>query len=178
MADGGICHAARQHANQKATRRRKQDGRSVEIQRLIGRSLRAVVVGNWAKEPSVWIATCWMQTAARTASITGLVCAGHGGAAFDRQGLLSENPITSQVAAVSCGIVEDTPVLVVLVEDSAAQVDMNFVMTGLGQFVEIQGTGEGRAFSQEEMRAMLALGQNGMEQLFALQRKALEDWRA
>lgn len=160
----------------------KQDGRSVEIQRLIGRSLRAVVDLEKLGERTIRL-DCDVLDAdggTRTASITGAWCAlAMAVQRLTEQGLLSENPITSQVAAVSCGIVEDMPVLdLCYVEDSAAQVDMNFVMTGLGQFVEIQGTGEGRAFSQEEMRAMLALGQNGMKQLFALQRKALEDWRA
>lgn len=156
----------------------KQDGRSVEIQRLIGRSLRAVVDLEKLGERTIRL-DCDVLDAdggTRTASITGAWCAlAMAVRGLRKQGVLQKEPILSQVAAVSCGIVEDTPLLdLCYVEDSSAQVDMNFVMTGLGQFVEIQGTGEGRAFTKEEMQAMLALGQAGIDELFAAQKRALE----
>ena len=156
----------------------KQDGRSVEIQRLIGRSLRAVVDLTKLGERTIRL-DCDVLDAdggTRTASITGAWCAlAMAIKGLQKQGVLQKEPILSQVAAVSCGIVEDTPLLdLCYVEDSSAQVDMNFVMTGLGQFVEIQGTGEGRAFTKEEMQAMLALGQAGIDALFAAQKQALE----
>ena len=156
----------------------KQDGRSVEIQRLIGRSLRAVVDLEKLGERTIRL-DCDVLDAdggTRTASITGAWCAlAMAVEGLKKQGLLQESPILSQVAAVSCGVVEDTPIVdLCYTEDSRAQVDMNFVMTGQGQFVEIQGTGEGRAFTREEMQQMLCMGQAAIETLFSQQKQALE----
>ncbi|MBS6942119.1 MAG: ribonuclease PH [Clostridiales bacterium] len=156
----------------------KQDGRSVEIQRLIGRSLRAVVDLEKLGERTIRL-DCDVLDAdggTRTASITGAWCAlAMAVEGLKKQGLLQESPILSQVAAVSCGVVEDTPIVdLCYTEDSHAQVDMNFVMTGQGQFVEIQGTGEGRAFTREEMQQMLCMGQAAIETLFLQQKQALE----
>ncbi|MFR7473990.1 MAG: ribonuclease PH [Christensenellales bacterium] len=153
----------------------KQDGRSVEIQRLIARPVLSDLekLGEyhpaglrcfgcrWGNAPSLH----YRRRCALAMAVEGL----------KKQGLLQESPILSQVAAVSCGVVEDTPIVdLCYVEDSHAQVDMNFVMTGQGQFVEIQGTGEGRAFTREEMQQMLCMGQAAIETLFLQQKQALE----
>lgn len=156
----------------------KQDGRSVEIQRLIGRSLRAVVDLEKLGERTIRL-DCDVLDAdggTRTASITGAWCAlAMAVEGLKKQGLIKEPPILSQVAAVSCGVVQDIPIVdLCYAEDSHAQVDMNIVMTGLGQFVEIQGTGEGRAFTSEEMQQMLSMGQAAIKELFSKQKQALE----
>ena len=139
----------------------KKDGRSVEIQRLIGRSLRQAVDMTKLGERTITL-DCDVLTAdggTRTASITGAYVALV--MAVDKlmkDGLLSENPIISQVAAVSAGIVEDEPLLdLCYVEDSRAQTDMNFVMNHRGEFIELQGTGEGRAYTRGELNALLDL---------------------
>lgn len=155
----------------------KKDGRSVEIQRLIGRSLRQAVDMTKLGERTITL-DCDVLTAdggTRTASITGAYVALV--MAVDKlmkDGLLSENPIISQVAAVSAGIVEDEPLLdLCYVEDSRAQTDMNFVMNHRGEFIELQGTGEGRAFTPEEQQALVHLCAKGCGELIALQKKAL-----
>ena len=157
----------------------KTDGRSVEIQRLIGRALRSVVDMQKLGERTIWIDCDVIQAdgGTRTASITGgfvALCM-----AVDKlmkQGKLKESPIIHQIAAVSAGVVEDTPCLdLCYVEDSAAQTDMNFVMNEQGAFIELQGTGEGRAFSRSELNQLLALGEKGIEELHDMQREALGD---
>lgn len=159
----------------------KKDGRSVEIQRLIGRSLRAACDLNMLGERSIYLDCDVLQAdgGTRTASITGAfvaLCL-----AVDKlmkQGVLLDSPIIRQVAAVSVGIVDDQPLLdLEYVEDSSAQVDMNVVMTrrgeGEAEFAEVQGTGEGRSFSRRELNTLLDLGEQGVDELMALQRKAL-----
>ena len=155
----------------------KKDGRSVEIQRLIGRSLRQAVDLTKLGERTITL-DCDVLTAdggTRTASITGAYVALV--MAVDKlikDGLLSENPIISQVAAVSAGIVEDEPLLdLCYVEDSRAQTDMNFVMNHRGEFIELQGTGEGRAFTNRELHCLLDAGRAGVRRLMKAQREAL-----
>ncbi|MDD3336247.1 MAG: ribonuclease PH [Eubacteriales bacterium] len=155
----------------------KKDGRSVEIQRLIGRSLRQAVDMTLLGERTITL-DCDVLTAdggTRTASITGAYVALV--MAVDKlmkNGLLERNPIVAQVAAVSAGVVEDTPLLdLCYVEDSHAQTDMNFVMNHQGEFIELQGTGEGRAFTNRELKALLNAGRAGVRSLMKAQREAL-----
>ena len=159
----------------------KKDGRGTEIQRLIGRSLRACMDFSRLGERTITVDCDVLQAdgGTRTASITGgfvAVCL-----AVNRliqQGVLFDSPIVRQIAAVSVGIVDDQPLLdLEYVEDSSAQVDMNVVMTrrgeGEAEFAEVQGTGEGRSFSRRELNTLLDLGEQGVDELMALQRKAL-----
>ena len=155
----------------------KKDGRSVEIQRLIGRSLRAACDLSRMGEHTVYIDCDVLQAdgGTRTASITGgmvaLTCA------VDRlmaEGKLLASPIVHQVAAISCGVVDDVPCLdLCYEEDSRAQVDMNVVMNEKGEFIELQGTGEGRAFTPEELAVLTSYGKQGVESLMRAQREAL-----
>jgi XTP/dITP diphosphohydrolase len=155
----------------------KKDGRGVEISRLIGRALRQAVDRRFLGERTITIDCDVLEAdgGTRTASITGgfvaLVCAVD---KLLKQGKLKESPIVHQIAAVSAGIVDDVPCLdLCYLEDSAAQTDMNFVMDETGAFVELQGTGEGRAFSRGELNEILALGEKGIDELHEKQREAL-----
>lgn len=157
----------------------KKDGRSVEISRLIGRALRQAVDRRFLGERTITIDCDVLEAdgGTRTASITGgfvaLCCAVD---KLMRQGKIKESPIAHQIAAVSAGVVADIPCLdLCYVEDSTAQTDMNFVMNEQGAFIELQGTGEGRAFTHAELSALLALGEKGIRELHALQRLALGD---
>ncbi len=157
----------------------KKDGRGVEIQRLIGRSLRQAVDLTALGERTITLDCDVLEAdgGTRTASITGamvaLTCAVD---RLIREGRLIASPIRHQVAAVSCGIVGDIPCLDLCYgEDSSAQVDMNLVMNELGGIIEIQGTGEGRAFTREEMNVLLAYGSKGIRELMEAQRQALGD---
>ena len=157
----------------------KKDGRGVEISRLIGRALRQAVDRRFLGERTITIDCDVLEAdgGTRTASITGgfvaLVCAVD---KLLKQGKIKESPIVHQIAAVSAGIVDDVPCLdLCYLEDSAAQTDMNFVMDETGAFVELQGTGEGRAFSRGELNEILALGEKGIDELHELQREALGD---
>ena len=155
----------------------KQSGRTQEIQRLIGRSLRAVVDLKALGERQVLIDCDVIQAdgGTRTASITGAWVAM--ASAFNyltEEGVLKTNPIIDQVAAVSCGIFNDLPVLDLdYEEDSTAEADSNFVLTGAGGIVEIQATGEKRGFSRPEFDRLFELAGIGCADLFALQRAAL-----
>ena len=155
----------------------KKDGRGVEISRLIGRALRQAVDRRFLGERTITIDCDVLEAdgGTRTASITGgfvaLCCAVD---KLIKSGKLKESPIVHQIAAVSAGIVDDTPCLdLCYLEDSAAQTDMNFVMDETGAFIELQGTGEGRAFTRSELNEILALGEKGINELHAIQRKAL-----
>ena len=157
----------------------KKDGRGVEISRLIGRSLRQAVDRRMMAGITITVDCDVLEAdgGTRTASITGgfvaLVCAVD---KLLKQGKLKESPIVHQLAAVSAGIVDDVPCLdLCYLEDSAAQTDMNFVMDETGAFVELQGTGEGRAFSRGELNEILALGEKGIDELHEKQREALGD---
>ena len=155
----------------------RPSGRTAEIQRLIGRSLRAVVDTKKLGERQIYLDCDVIQAdgGTRCASITGayvalaLACR-----RLMKTGQISTSPILSEVAAVSVGIVEGTPVLdLAYAEDSSAEVDMNIVCTGEGKFIELQGTAEREPFSREQMDEMLVLGEKGVKQLFAIQRYAL-----
>ena len=157
----------------------KRDGRSVEIQRLIGRSLRQAVDMKLLGPRTITLDCDVLQAdgGTRTASITGayvaLTLAVH---KLMQNGLLSVNPIIGQIAAVSVGIVNDEPILdLCYLEDSSAQTDMNLVMNQQGDFIELQGTGEGRAFSDRELRVLLQYGRRGILSLMRSQRQALRD---
>lgn len=155
----------------------KKDGRSVEIQRLIGRSLRQAVDMKALGERTITLDCDVLEAdgGTRTASITGAFVALV--LAVDKlikAGKLLRSPIRHQVAAISAGVVADTPCLDLCYgEDSAAQVDMNLVMNERGEFIELQGTGEGRAFTQEELSTLLKQGEAGICGLMAAQRAAL-----
>lgn len=168
----------------KSRDRKKVDGRTTEIQRLIGRSLRAVVDLEALGEQMITV-DCDVLDAdggTRTTSITGafiaLVEAIRSIDGFT--GVTTKLPLTDSVAAISVGIVDGQPLLDLdYHEDFAAAVDMNVVMTGSGQFIEIQGTGEEATFSESELASLLALAKDGIAQLTEIQRHALaQDWPA
>jgi ribonuclease PH len=157
--------------------RGKQSGRTQEIQRLIGRSLRAVIDLGELGERTVKLDCDVIQAdgGTRTASVTGAFVALHDavGALLER-GTLATSPIRDFVAAVSVGLYEGTPVLDLdYAEDSRCDADMNVVMTGSGGFVEVQGTAEGDPFSGSQLQALIALAQAGISQLVAKQKAAL-----
>ena len=155
----------------------KQGGRTVEIQRLIGRSLRATVDLEALGERQITVDCDVLQAdgGTRTAAITGAFVAAHDAVSWlVAQGKLARSPIRDFVAAVSVGIVDGTPLLdLEYVEDAACDTDMNVVMTASGGFVELQGTAEGATFSRAEMDALLALAGKGIGELVAAQRRAL-----
>ncbi|HCA58538.1 MAG TPA: ribonuclease PH [Blastocatellia bacterium] len=155
----------------------RPSGRTQEIQRLIGRSLRAVVDTKLLGERQIYLDCDVIQAdgGTRCASITGayvalaLACR-----RLVKQGIIKTNPILSEVAAVSVGIIEATPILdLAYAEDSEADVDMNIVCTGSGKFIELQGTAEREPFSREQMDEMLILAEKGIHQLFEIQRRVL-----
>lgn len=155
----------------------KQGGRTMEIQRLIGRSLRAAVSAEMLGERTVWIDCDVIQAdgGTRTASITGAFVAL--ALALGRKyidGNLASWPVNAFVAAVSVGIIGGVPMVDLdYAEDSKAHVDMNVVATDKGRFVELQGTAEGATFSEEEMTAMMALAKQGIAALVETQRQVL-----
>jgi ribonuclease PH len=166
-------------ATNTRTQRESQrpSGRTAEIQRLIGRSLRAVVDTKLLGERQIYLDCDVIQAdgGTRCASITGayvalaLACR-----RLMKHGQISKNPVISEVAAVSVGLIEGTPILdLAYAEDSAADVDMNIVCTGEGKFIELQGTAEREPFSREQMDEMLVLADKGVRELFAIQRYAL-----
>jgi ribonuclease PH len=154
----------------------KQGGRTMEIQRLIGRALRASIDTGKLGERTVTIDCDVIQAdgGTRTASISGAwVALADAVRGLLESGELAEDPILCQVAAISVGIVDGEPVLDLdYAEDSSADTDMNIVMNSLGGFIEVQGTAESAAFSDAELNAMLALARNGIERIFELQADA------
>ncbi|TAK91001.1 MAG: ribonuclease PH [Burkholderiaceae bacterium] len=159
--------------------RGKQSGRTQEIQRLIGRSLRAVFDLQKLGERTITLDCDVIQAdgGTRTASITGaFVAASDAVAALLKQGLLAESPLVDHVAAVSVGIYQGMPVLDLdYLEDSACDTDMNVVMTGRGGIIEVQGTAEGTPFSRAELGRLIDLAAQGIAQLVAAQKQALHD---
>jgi ribonuclease PH len=157
--------------------RGKQSGRTQEIQRLIGRSLRAVVDLKKLGERQITLDCDVLQAdgGTRCASITGAFVALHDAvASVLGKGLITETPIIDFVAAVSVGIGEGGVMLDLdYIEDSGCETDMNVVMTGSGTFIEIQGTAEGVPFTRAQSNELLALAENGISQLVLAQRKAL-----
>lgn len=158
--------------------RGKQGGRTLEIQRLIGRSLRAVVDRQALGERSITLDCDVLQAdgGTRTASITGAYVALVDACRWLMdKGLIRKNPIHGQVAAVSVGIFKDTPVLDLdYPEDSGAETDMNVVMNDGGAFIELQGTAEGHAFRRDELDEMLGLAELGIRSLMRSQDEALD----
>ncbi len=157
----------------------RPSGRTQEIQRLIGRSLRAVVDMKLLGERQIFIDCDVLQAdgGTRCASITGAcVAVALAVKSMLQQGKIKKNPIISEVAAVSVGMVENTALLdLCYAEDSTAEVDMNIVCTGSGKFIEIQGTAEREPFTREQMNEMLELAEKGINQLFTIQRYALNE---
>jgi ribonuclease PH len=158
--------------------RGKQGGRTMEIQRLIGRSLRAGIDLEALGENTINIDCDVIQAdgGTRTASISGAWVALHDAVQhMMKKRLVKKNPLYHQIASVSVGIYEGTPVLDLdYAEDSNAETDMNVVMNSNNAFIEVQGTAEGHAFTAAELNAMLELAQSGIEQLFVTQRAAIE----
>ena len=165
--------SARRIAREAATGRIR--GRTHEIQRLIGRSLRAVVDLTLLGERTITVDCDVVQAdgGTRTAAITGGFVALYDAVAGLLKGReLASNPLLDHIAAVSIGIVEATPVLdLCYEEDSTAEVDMNLVMTGAGEIVEIQGTAEGAPFSKEQLSGLVDLGERGLRKIFELQKE-------
>ena len=156
---------------------RKTSGRTQEIQRLIGRSLRSVCDMAVLGEQLITVDCDVLQAdgGTRTASITGGFLALHDACVrLLQQGKLKAMPLTDPCAAISVGVVDGVPVLdLPYVEDSRAEVDMNVVMTGSGKFIEVQGTAEGMAFGRDHLDAMLGLAEKGIGELVALQRELM-----
>ena len=152
----------------------KQGGRTLEIQRLIGRALRACIDTKLLGERTISIDCDVIQAdgGTRTASITGAwVALADAIQTLLDKGALKKNPISCQIAAISVGIYEGEPVLDLdYAEDSSAHTDMNVVMNSDGGFIEVQGTAEGAAFSETELNSMLGLARHGIEQIFELQK--------
>jgi len=176
-AEYGMLPRATHTRGDREAARGKQSGRTQEIQRLIGRSMRAVFDLKKLGERSIVLDCDVLQAdgGTRTAAITGAFVAAQD--AVNRllaAGKLAESPITGPVAAISVGIVEGTPVLdLEYVEDVACDTDMNVVMTGAGHYVEVQGTAEGAAFTRAEMDELLRLAEKGIAELVGLQQAAL-----
>jgi len=176
-AEYGMLPRATHSRTDREAAKGKQSGRTQEIQRLIGRSLRAVTDLPAMGERQIKIDCDVLQAdgGTRTAAITGAWVALH--QAFSRlvtAGALKAIPLTGQVAAVSCGIHQGHTVLDLdYAEDSTAQADSNFVLTGDGRIVEVQGTAEDMPFTHEQFLALLALAQKGVTDLAAMQRRAL-----
>lgn len=176
-AEYGMLPCSTGERMQREAAKGKQSGRTMEIQRLIGRALRSVVNLNNLGERTIQIDCDVIQAdgGTRTASITGAFVALHDAVEklLQRQ-LLETTPILDHVAAVSVGIYEGVPVLDLdYPEDSSCDTDMNVVMTGSLGLVEVQGTAEGVTFNRQELNAMLDLAQQGIQQLIALQKAAL-----
>jgi ribonuclease PH len=155
----------------------KIDGRSQEIQRLIGRAMRAAIDLEKLGSRTIWVDCDVLQAdgGTRTASITGAyVALSLAVRRLLAEGKLTENPLSHAVAAVSVGIVSKQPLLdLCYTEDAAAEVDFNLVMNAVGEFIELQGSGEESTFSGEQLNELLALGKAGIQQLLAAQQSAL-----
>jgi ribonuclease PH len=176
-AEYGMLPRATHTRSDREAARGKQSGRTHEIQRLIGRALRAVFDLRALGERTISLDCDVIQAdgGTRTAAITGAWVAAHDAVSWLlAQGKLTASPIRDAVAAVSVGIVGGTPLLdLEYTEDSACGTDMNVVMTGAGGYVEVQGTAEGAPFSHAEMAQLLALADKGIRELVAAQRAAL-----
>jgi ribonuclease PH len=177
-AEYGMLPRATHTRNSREAASGRQGGRTLEIQRLIGRALRAVVDLSALGERTVTLDCDVIQAdgGTRTAAITGAyVALVDAVASLRKRRAVTRDPIHGAIAAVSVGIFGGQPVLDLdYAEDSTAETDMNLVINDAGAFVEIQGTAEGHAFRNDELQQMLALGQQGVAELIALQRAALE----
>ena len=176
-AEYGMLPRSTNTRSDREAARGKQSGRTQEIQRLIGRSLRCVVDLKKLGERQITLDCDVLQAdgGTRCASITGAFVALHDAVSvLMKKGLLNETPITDFIAAISVGIGTEGPLLDLdYIEDSTGETDMNVVMTGAGKFVEIQGTAEGVPFSRSDMDALIGLAERGISALIAEQRKVL-----
>jgi len=176
-AEYGMLPRATHTRSSREAAKGKQSGRTQEIQRLIGRSLRAVFDLKLLGERTITLDCDVLQAdgGTRTAAITGaFVAAQDAVSRLLAEGRITSSPVLHPVAAVSVGIVGGQPVLDLdYLEDSGCDTDMNVVMTGAGHYVEVQGTAEGAAFSREEMNALLLLAEKGIRELIVLQQAAL-----
>jgi ribonuclease PH len=176
-AEYGMLPRATHTRSSREAAKGKQSGRTQEIQRLIGRSLRAVFDLKKLGERTISLDCDVIQAdgGTRTASITGAFVAAQDAVnTLLASGKITETPILQPVAAISVGIVQGTPLLdLEYTEDSACDTDMNVVMTGAGHYVEVQGTAEGAAFSRKEMDALLVLAEKGITELIAMQHESL-----
>ncbi|PIE20551.1 MAG: ribonuclease PH [Neptuniibacter caesariensis] len=180
-AEYGMLPRSTTTRNAREAAKGKQGGRTVEIQRLIGRSLRAALNLKKLGENTITLDCDVLQAdgGTRTASITGAFVALQDAVNVlkkDKHGAMKGDPIVQAIAAVSVGIYDGEPVLDLdYAEDSKAETDMNVVMTSKGGFIEVQGTAEGAAYTQDELNAMLDLGRKGIAELIDLQKKALAE---
>ena len=176
-AEYGMLPRATHTRSSREAAKGKQTGRTQEIQRLIGRSMRAVFDLKKLGERTIHLDCDVLQAdgGTRTAAITGAFVAAQDAVnTLLASGKLTESPVTGQVAAVSVGIVQGSPLLdLEYTEDSTCDTDMNVVMTGVGHFIEIQGTAEGAAFSRAEMDSLLSLAEKGITELIAQQLQSL-----
>jgi ribonuclease PH len=176
-AEYGMLPRATHKRSDREAAKGKQSGRTQEIQRLIGRSMRAVFDLKLLGERTIQLDCDVIQAdgGTRTAAITGAFVAAQDAVnGLLASGKLSVSPIVASVAAISVGVVQGTPLLdLEYTEDSACDTDMNVVMTGAGHFVEVQGTAEGQAFSRTEMNQLLDLAEKGISELMRLQQAAL-----
>jgi ribonuclease PH len=176
-AEYGMLPRATHTRSDREAARGKQSGRTQEIQRLIGRSLRAVFDLAALGERTITLDCDVLQAdgGTRTAAITGAFVAAHDAVQWLlAQGRIGANPIRDHVAAISVGLLQGVPLLdLEYSEDSACDTDMNVVMTGAGAFVEVQGTAEGAAFTRAQMDALLLLAERGIAELVHAQRAAL-----
>lgn len=176
-AEYGMLPRATHTRGSREAARGKQSGRTQEIQRLIGRSLRAVFDLAALGERTIHLDCDVIQAdgGTRTASITGAFVAAEDAVRWLlKQNLITQSPVRQAVAAISVGMVDGVPLLDLdYVEDSGGDTDMNVVMTEAGHFVEVQGTAEGVAFSREQMNQLLDLAEKGIRELVVLQRQAL-----
>ena len=175
-AEYGMLPRATHTRGRREAAQGKQSGRTQEIQRLIGRSMRAVIDLRALGERQITLDCDVLQAdgGTRTASITGAWVALRLATRYlQQEGVIATDPILDQVAAISCGIFAGTPVLDLdYEEDSNAEADANFVLTGTGDIVEVQATGEKRGFSQGEFDALFSLARKGIGELCAMQRAA------
>jgi ribonuclease PH len=180
-AEYGMLPSSTPGRKRRASARGRPDGREIEIQRILGRALRAVTDLPALGPRTVWIDVDVLQAdgGTRTAGVTGAWIAFADAVAWLRgKGLVDRDPLAGQVAAVSVGVVDGVPLLDLdYREDAGAAVDLNVVMTARGEYVEVQGTGEKRGFTRAELDALLALARKGCGRLHALQRKALRPIR-
>jgi ribonuclease PH len=176
-AEYGMLPSSTPGRKRRAAARGRPDGREIEIQRILGRALRAVTDLPALGERTIWLDVDVLQAdgGTRTAGVTGAwIALADAVALLRREGRIAGDPLRGQVAAISVGVVDGVPLLDLCYgEDAGAAVDLNVVMTAAGEFVEIQGTGEKRGFTPAELDAMLALARRGCARLHGAQRRSL-----
>ncbi|MCA1021776.1 MULTISPECIES: ribonuclease PH [Halobacillus] len=180
-AEYAMLPRATESRNIRESSKGKVSGRTMEIQRLIGRSLRAVVDLDKIGERTIWVDCDVIQAdgGTRTASITGaFVAVVLALGKLVNKKSIKELPITDYLTAISVGVLPDGKEILDLCyeEDSRAEVDMNVIMTGKGEFVELQGTGEEATFSMQQLQKMLSLADEGVQELIKLQEEAIGEW--